>query len=140
MGTESMRKAYLESTRRGIFGTTSARTHSVVGREEIDLPGPAHYQLRDRQCLSRYTQQSAYFASGTTRLTGVPEITAVGVVVTLFLYVSWRATALSPMGRANNTGYCHRRRCCFLLLLLSYHRRLRMTIRFGDAVSGSRKS
>ena len=42
-----MKKAYIESTRRGVFGTTSARINAMVKRDDYYLPGPAHYSVKD---------------------------------------------------------------------------------------------
>lgn len=42
---ESLKKAYLESTRRGAFGTTSNRVMPIVQKHEVSVPGPSHYQV-----------------------------------------------------------------------------------------------
>lgn len=42
-----MKKAYIESTRRGVFGTTAARINAMVKRDDYYLPGPAHYTVKD---------------------------------------------------------------------------------------------
>ncbi|XP_067944512.1 sperm-tail PG-rich repeat-containing protein 2-like [Watersipora subatra] len=47
IGQESMKKAYIESTRRGVFGTTSARINAMVKRDDYYLPGPAHYAVKE---------------------------------------------------------------------------------------------
>lgn len=47
MGSESMRKAYIESTRRGVFGTTSVRTNAITKKDEMETPGPNHYQEKE---------------------------------------------------------------------------------------------
>ena len=39
MGADSMRKAYLEATRKGVFGTTSSRSPAIHRRDEPDVPG-----------------------------------------------------------------------------------------------------
>ncbi|XP_071106668.1 sperm-tail PG-rich repeat-containing protein 2-like [Haliotis cracherodii] len=69
MGAESMRKAYLESTRRGVFGTTSTRIQAIAKKDEVEKPGPAHYQVKEKPFQSRYQQLSSNFASVTSRLT-----------------------------------------------------------------------
>ncbi|KAK7112355.1 sperm-tail PG-rich repeat-containing protein 2-like [Littorina saxatilis] len=74
MGSESMRKAYLESTRKGVFGTTSTRTQAMMRRDDLELPGPAHYQVKEKPFLPRYTQPTANFTSVTNRLTEPPNI------------------------------------------------------------------
>ncbi|KAL5018397.1 hypothetical protein ScPMuIL_004119 [Solemya velum] len=74
MGSESMRKAYIESTRRGVFGTTSVRTEPMTKRDEVEVPGPAHYQIRVKPPKTRYNQLSSTFASVTNRLNEVPTV------------------------------------------------------------------
>ncbi|XP_046567757.1 sperm-tail PG-rich repeat-containing protein 2-like [Haliotis rubra] len=69
MGAESMRKAYLESTRRGVFGTTSTRVQAIAKKDEVEKPGPAHYQMKEKPFQSRYQQLSSNLASVTSRLT-----------------------------------------------------------------------
>ncbi|KAL3877518.1 hypothetical protein ACJMK2_035215 [Sinanodonta woodiana] len=73
MGSESMRKAYIESTRKGVFGTTSVRTETMTKKEERDMPGPAHYQVKDKPFKPRYKQLSSNFASVTNRLPDPPS-------------------------------------------------------------------
>ena len=73
MGSESMRKAYLESTRKGVFGTTSTRTQPIMRREDLELPGPAHYQPKEKPFKPRYVQPTANFSSVTNRLVEPPN-------------------------------------------------------------------
>ena len=40
MGSDSMRRAYIESTRKGVFGTTSVRVQAITRKEETEQPGP----------------------------------------------------------------------------------------------------
>lgn len=68
MGSESMRKAYIESTRRGVFGTTSVRINQITKKDEQELPGPNHYQVKEKPFKSRYHHLSSTFASVTARL------------------------------------------------------------------------
>lgn len=68
MGSDSMRKAYIESTRRGVFGTTSVRTNNITQKDAPDLPGPNHYQVKEKPFQSRYHHLSSTFASVTSRL------------------------------------------------------------------------
>ena len=68
MGSDSMRKAYIESTRRGVFGTTSVRINQITKKEEVDIPGPNHYQVKEKPFKSRYHHLSSTFASVTARL------------------------------------------------------------------------
>ncbi|CAH1795521.1 unnamed protein product [Owenia fusiformis] len=74
MGSESMRRAYIESTRRGVFGTTAIRINPITKKEENDLPGPSHYQPKEKPFKSRYEQLNANFASLSSRLTEQPTI------------------------------------------------------------------
>ncbi|XP_039248162.1 sperm-tail PG-rich repeat-containing protein 2-like [Styela clava] len=65
---ESLKKAYLESTRRGAFGTTSSRVMPVIKRQQVSIPGPSHYQPKDRP-EERYKKQlTSAFSSLTDRL------------------------------------------------------------------------
>lgn len=63
-----MRKAYIESTRKGVFGTTSVRVQQITKKEEPEHPGPAHYQLKEKPFKSRYGTLSSTFASVTSRV------------------------------------------------------------------------
>ena len=44
MGSDSMKKAYVESTRRGVFGSRAIRIPANGVAEE--QPGPASYQIK----------------------------------------------------------------------------------------------
>nr|XP_002131399.1 sperm-tail PG-rich repeat-containing protein 2 isoform X1 [Ciona intestinalis] len=67
MAQESLKKAYLESTRHGPFGTTSARIMPIIQKHEVALPGPSHYQPKRSE--ERYKKQvTSTFASLTDRL------------------------------------------------------------------------
>ncbi|KAH3873776.1 hypothetical protein DPMN_037014, partial [Dreissena polymorpha] len=68
MSSESIRKAYIESTRRGVFGTTSVRINNITKKEAPDLPGPNHYQVKEKPFQPRYAHLSSTFASVTSRL------------------------------------------------------------------------
>ncbi|XP_076823381.1 sperm-tail PG-rich repeat-containing protein 2-like [Clavelina lepadiformis] len=68
MAQESLKRAYLESTRHGPFGTTSARIMPIIQKHEVALPGPSHYQPKGTE--ERYKKQmTSTFASLTDRLT-----------------------------------------------------------------------
>ncbi|XP_071953727.1 sperm-tail PG-rich repeat-containing protein 2-like [Antedon mediterranea] len=72
---DSVRKAYMESTRRGAFGSTSVRIKPITKRSESAQPGPAHYQLVDKPDYSRYSHNTtANFSSQTNRLHSPPPI------------------------------------------------------------------
>jgi hypothetical protein len=77
MGSDSMRKAYIESTRRGVFGTTSVRIQPITKKNETELPGPSHYQVKEKPFVSRYQQLSSTFASLSNRLQEPPSIVKV---------------------------------------------------------------
>ncbi|ELU09596.1 hypothetical protein CAPTEDRAFT_229364 [Capitella teleta] len=70
MGAQAVRKACLESTRRGAFGSTAVRIKPMTKRNEVEIPGPAHYQIKERQ--PRYQQMSSNFASMSARLPAGP--------------------------------------------------------------------
>ncbi|CAD5124583.1 DgyrCDS12856 [Dimorphilus gyrociliatus] len=67
MGSESMRKAYMESTRRGVFGTTAPRSHGLATKTETANPGPSHYQPKEVPFKPKYDNASANFQSLTNR-------------------------------------------------------------------------
>ena len=79
MGADSMRKAYIESTRRGVFGTTAVRINPMTKKDERENPGPSHYQIREKPYETRYTQPTSNFASLTNRLQEAPPIVRVSV-------------------------------------------------------------
>ena len=68
MGADSMKRAYIESTRRGVFGTTAARIKPMGKTFEAEAPGPAHYQVKERPFAPRYQQMSSNFASTSYRI------------------------------------------------------------------------
>lgn len=77
LGTESMRKAYVESTRRGVFGTTSPRIQPMVKRDDYFTPGPTHYQPIEKvHEAQEAVKPTAAFTSLTTRLPEDPEAKA----------------------------------------------------------------
>ena len=69
LGAESMKKAYLESTRRGAFGTTSVRIQPMSKVQEAEQPGPSHYQPKENptQFQTKYPQHTSNFQSMTSR-------------------------------------------------------------------------
>jgi len=70
LGQESMKKAYIESTRRGVFGTTSARINPQVKRDDYYLPGPAHYTVKEAVKVGepKHSQPMGVFSSLTNRI------------------------------------------------------------------------
>jgi len=75
-----MRKAYIESTRKGVFGTTSMRVKPITKREEPEVPGPAHYQVKEKPFKNRYPNLSHTFSSVTSRLQETPNVIKVSVI------------------------------------------------------------
>uniref|UniRef100_A0A2C9KKI0 Sperm-tail PG-rich repeat-containing protein 2 n=1 Tax=Biomphalaria glabrata TaxID=6526 RepID=A0A2C9KKI0_BIOGL len=75
LAAESMRKAYIESTRKGVFGTTSTRIEPLSKKEDIEVPGPAHYQIKEKPFKPKYPHLGSNFASVTARLKS-PELDA----------------------------------------------------------------
>ncbi|KAK7003979.1 sperm-tail PG-rich repeat-containing protein 2, partial [Biomphalaria glabrata] len=73
LAAESMRKAYIESTRKGVFGTTSTRIEPLSKKEDIEVPGPAHYQIKEKPFKPKYPHLGSNFASVTARLKS-PEL------------------------------------------------------------------
>lgn len=67
-----MRKAYIESTRKGVFGTTSVRIKPITKKEEIEVPGPAHYQIKEKPFRTKYPNLTSTFASVTSRVVEPP--------------------------------------------------------------------
>ena len=57
MAQESLKKAYLESTRNGPFGTTSARIMPILQKHDVALPGPSHYQVSRMMNNNYYSNQ-----------------------------------------------------------------------------------
>jgi hypothetical protein len=76
MGAQAVKKACLESTRRGGFGSTAVRIQPMTKKTEVELPGPAHYQVKEKP-EPRYHQMSSNFASMSTRLHTAPNIVKV---------------------------------------------------------------
>ncbi|KAK3090851.1 hypothetical protein FSP39_015224 [Pinctada imbricata] len=74
MGSDSMRRAYIESTRKGVFGTTSVRIKPITRKDDQEQPGPAHYQVKEKPFRNRYPNLSSTFASVTARLNDPPPI------------------------------------------------------------------
>jgi hypothetical protein len=78
MAAESMYKAYLASTQRGAFGSTTERKGPVDTRDARDLPGPAHYQAPvsgelSAQHQGQLVRASATFASQSERISKPPK-------------------------------------------------------------------
>lgn len=72
-----MRKAYIESTRKGVFGTTSVRVKPITKKEDVEVPGPAHYQIKEKPFQNRYQNMTSQFSSVTSRLKDPPTVVKV---------------------------------------------------------------
>lgn len=70
MANESIKKAFMESTRQGGFGVSSSRSMSLVRRHESSIPGPSHYQP-DRKEESYKKQPTSNFISKSQRVADV---------------------------------------------------------------------
>ena len=67
MGAELVRKAQQSVRQKGAFGSTVPRSKPLVSRTEIENPGPADYQVKEKPFVSPYQQGSSNFASHTHR-------------------------------------------------------------------------
>ncbi|XP_013412184.1 sperm-tail PG-rich repeat-containing protein 2 [Lingula anatina] len=74
MGADSMKKAYIESTRKGVFGTTSVRIAPMTEKDITEMPGPAQYQPKEKIFQPNYPTLTANFSSLTSRLSEPPAI------------------------------------------------------------------
>lgn len=92
MGSDSMRRAYIESTRKGVFGTTSVRIKPITKKEEVEVPGPAHYQIKEKPFQNRYQNMTAQFSSVTSRLKDPPTVVKVCIwhcqIINLYIIVA----------------------------------------------------
>lgn len=43
MGSDSMRRVYIESTRKGVFGITFVRIKLIIKKEEVEVSGSVYY-------------------------------------------------------------------------------------------------
>ncbi|XP_029652288.1 sperm-tail PG-rich repeat-containing protein 2-like [Octopus sinensis] len=66
-GSEIVKKAYLESTRRGIFGSSAPRNMTVVNKDTEHNPGPSHYNVKEKPFDAANAKPSSFFASTTKR-------------------------------------------------------------------------
>jgi hypothetical protein len=67
LGEQSLRKAYLESTRRGAFSSTEVRNTVNIPKSVINTPGPAHYQAKGGSPADP-SKPSSMFVSNVKRL------------------------------------------------------------------------
>ncbi|XP_063725967.1 sperm-tail PG-rich repeat-containing protein 2-like [Symsagittifera roscoffensis] len=74
LGEQNLRKAYLESMRRGAFGGTEIRNTTHVPKSKYNTPGPAHYQTSKDDLAPELNKKSSMFVSGVKRLHEPPAI------------------------------------------------------------------
>lgn len=67
MGAELVRKAQRSVRQKGAFGSTVSRSKPLVSKTEIENPGPADYQVKEKPFVSPYQQASSNFVSHTQR-------------------------------------------------------------------------
>uniref|UniRef100_A0AAQ5X314 Sperm tail PG-rich repeat containing 2 n=1 Tax=Amphiprion ocellaris TaxID=80972 RepID=A0AAQ5X314_AMPOC len=68
LARESFKKAFLEKTRKGGFGSTAKRSSVFHDKESIEAPGPGQYEAEKKTEESYKKQQTAIFKSATRRL------------------------------------------------------------------------
>ncbi|MGH0144677.1 UNVERIFIED_CONTAM: hypothetical protein FKN15_043477 [Acipenser sinensis] len=68
LAQESLKKAYLESTRKGGFGSTATRSPEFLKRQDVVTPGPAQYQVKDKPEGRSTNHKSSVFGSAVERL------------------------------------------------------------------------
>ncbi|KAM9391466.1 sperm-tail PG-rich repeat-containing protein 2 [Pholidichthys leucotaenia] len=68
LASESFKKAFLQQTRKGGFGSTAQRDFVFHNKESMEAPGPAQYQSQKRTEQSYKKQHMAVFKSATERL------------------------------------------------------------------------
>ncbi|KAM4616791.1 sperm-tail PG-rich repeat-containing protein 2 [Polymixia lowei] len=66
---ESCKRAFLESTRKGGFGSTAQRTSVFHNKKEVQAPGPGQYEVEKKTEELYKKQHTAAFRSATERLT-----------------------------------------------------------------------
>ncbi|KAL2091742.1 hypothetical protein ACEWY4_011540 [Coilia grayii] len=74
LAQESVKKAILESTRKGAFGSSARRSPIFVNKADMYVPGPAEYQVEKKSEELYKRQQMAVFKSETKRLSTPPMI------------------------------------------------------------------
>ncbi|XP_053725890.1 sperm-tail PG-rich repeat-containing protein 2 isoform X1 [Synchiropus splendidus] len=72
LAQESFKKAYLERTKRGGFGSTAQRNCTFFRKDSADRPGPGQYETEKRTEESYKERNTAPFKSATGRLSLSP--------------------------------------------------------------------
>ncbi|XP_034548886.1 sperm-tail PG-rich repeat-containing protein 2 isoform X2 [Notolabrus celidotus] len=68
LASESFKKAFLERTRKGGFGSTAQRNFIFHNKESIDAPSPGQYETEKKTEENYKQQHTAVFRSATERL------------------------------------------------------------------------
>ncbi|XP_070690540.1 sperm-tail PG-rich repeat-containing protein 2 [Pempheris klunzingeri] len=68
LARESFKKAFLEKTRRGGFGSSAQRSSIFHNKESIEAPSPGHYETEKKTEEPYKKQHTAVFKSATERL------------------------------------------------------------------------
>ncbi|KAM5193847.1 sperm-tail PG-rich repeat-containing protein 2 [Mantella aurantiaca] len=68
IASESLKRANLECSKKGAFGSSAARALSISNSDAVWTPGPNHYIVRDKNEEPYKLQTSSVFSSGTERL------------------------------------------------------------------------
>lgn len=67
MSSELIKKAYMESTRRGAFGSTAARKINFTNKDQTEIPGPSDYKPKEKPFQNIYKKLTSSFASTSRR-------------------------------------------------------------------------
>lgn len=68
LSKESQRRAYLTSTRKGGFGSTTYRTIHFSKKDDPYVPGPSHYKVEEVGVAKRAQQTTSVFVSTMNRM------------------------------------------------------------------------
>lgn len=68
IASESLKRANLECSKRGAFGSSAVRALSISNSDAVWTPGPSHYVVKDRNEEPYKHQASSVFSSATERL------------------------------------------------------------------------
>uniref|UniRef100_A0A4W3ICG9 Sperm-tail PG-rich repeat-containing protein 2 n=1 Tax=Callorhinchus milii TaxID=7868 RepID=A0A4W3ICG9_CALMI len=68
LARSALKKAFEFSSIRGGFGSSAPRMHSLLTKQDLVIPGPAHYQVKDKKEEAFKSRHSSSFASVSDRL------------------------------------------------------------------------
>ncbi|XP_063051751.1 sperm-tail PG-rich repeat-containing protein 2 [Engraulis encrasicolus] len=74
LAQESIKKAIVDSTKKGAFGSTAIRSPVFINKSDPHIPGPAEYQVTKRVEEPYKKKQTAVFKSETKRLSTPPTV------------------------------------------------------------------